>query len=183
MRRLAWMLALLPLVLTGCATSALWGNRDFREPAKPPELELFQSADTTHVLVLYDETSDTSERISRRAYWLRLGEKTKPNPYRPFFVPPQQSQGLLPLAVFESATTNLPWPTKLCAVASTNDIAFTLFSEGRSPATYRLPVYQDPAGRSKRILLTPLAVAADATIVGGYIFLWWWSEGNLNDVH
>lgn len=176
------MLALLPLVLTGCATSALWGNGDFREPRKPPGLALFQSADATRVLVLYDETSDTSERISRRAYWLRLGEKTKPNPHRPFFVPIEQSQGLLPLEFFESAT-NPPWPTRLCAVASTNDIAFTLFSEGRSPATYRLPVYQDPAGRSKRILLTPLAVAADATIVGGYIFLWWWSEGNLNDVH
>ncbi len=177
------MLALLPLVLTGCATSALWGNRDFREPAKPPELALFQSADTTRVLVLYDETSDTSEHISRRAYWLGLEEKPRRNPHRPFFVPVEQSQGLLPLAAVESTPAGSPWPNKLCVVASTNDIAFTLISEGRSPVTYRLPVYQDPAGRFKRILLTPLAVAADATIVGGYIFLWWWSEGNLSDVH
>ena len=32
---------------------------------------------------------------------------------------------------------------------------------------YELPVYRDASGRVKQVLLTPVAVTADATIVGG----------------
>jgi len=180
-KRLAWLLVMLPLFLTGCATGALWGNRDFREPSKPPELALFESADASRVLVQYREMRDASERFDQRAYWLRLGDKPKRNPHRPAFVSLEQSQGLMPLVIFEPGDTNTPVTGRTCAIASTNDIAFTLFAEGRLPATHRLPVYQDPVGRTKRILLTPLAVAADATIVGGYVFLWWWSRGTIYD--
>jgi hypothetical protein len=50
-------------------------------------------------------------------------------------------------------------------------------------ATYDLPVYQDLSGRLKQVAITPIAVAADLTIVGGFLFVWVWSSGGLNSVH
>jgi hypothetical protein len=45
-----------------------------------------------------------------------------------------------------------------------------------------MPVYNDGWGRTDRIALTPVAVVADLTIVGGFLFLEFWSVGGLNDV-
>ena len=57
------------------------------------------------------------------------------------------------------------------AVASTNGQAFTLNSAGKELGAYELPVYRDASGRVKQVLLTPVTVAADLTIVGGILAL------------
>jgi hypothetical protein len=36
-------------------------------------------------------------------------------------------------------------------------------------------VYADASGRAKQIALTPLAVVADLTILGGFVFIWYWA--------
>jgi hypothetical protein len=42
-----------------------------------------------------------------------------------------------------------------------------LYSSGTPVGTFALPVYRDGMGQTERIALTPLAVTADLTIIGG----------------
>ena len=61
------------------------------------------------------------------------------------------------------------------AELSDNGREFTLYDGDTLLGTYELPVYPKPSGRVKQILLTPLTVAADVTLVGvcvvGYAWL------------
>ena len=41
----------------------------------------------------------------------------------------------------------------------------------RHGMSYLLPIYEDGSATTKKVLLTPLAVTADAGIVAGYLFL------------
>lgn len=182
--RIALMLA--PLVINGCATSALWENGNlsrFHEPDNPPDLALHQSDDARRVLVQYHEVREGDERVARRAYWLTVGQQPERNPFRPSFVSSKQARGLSSVPIVTPPATGPFQPTGLCAVASTNAGEFTLYSDGRNAGRHELPVYADSSGRTKQILLTPPAVVADATIVGGYLFLWWWSEGGWECSH
>src|SRR3954447_11488751 len=80
------ILAALALLLTGCATPALWEEGRFaryHEPADLPNLRLFHSKDGSDILVEYDEIREGSEAIQHRAYWLkpnleRLAARRKP---------------------------------------------------------------------------------------------------------
>lgn len=177
---------LLLLTLCGCTNSALWKNHAlsrFHEPGNPSQVAIHQSADARRVLIEYNEICEESEHKERRAYWLALGETSKPNPHRPVFVSCDTAQGLPSVPLIEPQDGAAISCTGLCAVVSTNGREFTIYSDGRDVGHYRLPVYEDSSGRLKRIALTPLTVAADATIVGGLIGLWLWSEGGLSDVH
>jgi len=62
-------------------------------------------------------------------------------------------------------------------MVSTNALAFTVHSADANFGPYVLPVYRDSAGRVTQVLLTPLAIIADLTIVGGYVFLQAWASG------
>jgi hypothetical protein len=65
-------------------------------------------------------------------------------------------------------------PVGLCAVVATNKQSFTFYQAGRALDSHDLPVYDDGKGPVEKIALTPLAVAADLTVVGGilgYIYL------------
>lgn len=150
---------------------------------KPPGLELFASADSKHVLVEYDEKPERKKQTQRRAYWLNTDEKPWRNPHKPVFVLPGATNGLRRIEVYPTDSTNAPCATGLCAISSPDDIAFTLFSEGRPLSTHRLPVYPDPVDRARRIAVTPLAVLCDLTIIGGFIFLEAWAQGDLCDFH
>jgi hypothetical protein len=101
---------------------------------------------------------------------------------KPCFVSTQLSRDLPPVPVMPAlplADTNfLP---ALYAVISTNKQSFTIYS-GNGRTSHDLPVYNDGWGRADRIALTPVAVVADLTIVGGFLFLECWSEGGLDDV-
>lgn len=73
---------------------------------------------------------------------------------------------------------------ELCAVVAPNGQDFTLYSGARKMGDHELPVYRDASGRTQQVLLTPLAVAADLTIVGGVLAVWLlpWGWESLNDV-
>ena len=65
------LLAVLSSVVTGCVTSALWEEgrfARFHEPAAPPNLRLFESAQNQDILVQYDEWLDVNERLKTRTY-------------------------------------------------------------------------------------------------------------------
>ena len=61
-------------LLTGC-TGMLWQKERFarfHRPANPPNLELFYSQSARDVLAEYDEVSEGTPGVQRRAYWLEI---------------------------------------------------------------------------------------------------------------
>ena len=66
-------------------------------------------------------------------------------------------------------------PPSLFAIDATNNQSFTLYCGGRALGSHDLPVYNDGTGKYKRVALTPLAVTADLTVVGGIVGVWYWA--------
>ena len=177
--RFVWLGAA-SVFLSGCATSALWGEGTFaryHEPASPPNLKLFHSARCDDVLVHYDETYEGSGVVKPRAYWLRCNHEPAPNPHKPRFVSVKATRGLAPIPIVSADSAAPPGQTSTYAVVSTNAPDFVLYSGEANLGCYVLPVYRDRAGRVAQVLLTPLAVVADLTIVGGFLFLEAWASG------
>ena len=157
----------------GCATRALWEEGQFarfREPAIPPNLEVFQR-DESKVLVVYDEEAEDGSKRMRRAFWADLSVQPPDNPMRPQFVRTESMNQLQPVPMVEVPSTN-----DLC-VMTNNVREFTLFNGGQKVWLYHLPVYNDKSGRVKQIALTPLTILADITIVGGVLAYWSLSGG------
>ncbi len=162
------------LLLNGCMTEALWDRQNFYEPAPSPNLELFHSAKRQDVLVRYDELRGT-EKTRRRAYFLRESESRLKERRKPIFVSVGKAKGLAPIP-FLAPGTNLPPQQGLYAISNTNRYDFVLFS-GPSPiGYYYLPVYQRHIDQAAKVLLTPLAVLGDATIVAVPIAFILWGE-------
>jgi hypothetical protein len=160
------------LLLTGCATSALWEEDRFvrfHEPAPAPDLRLFQAGGD--VLVHYTETRDSDDKQRQRTYWLHENERRIDERRKPHFVPERAARGLDPIPVLSpSGIANVTNTCGPYALSSTNLDSFTLYApDGRRLGDYRLPVYRDASGRVKQVLLTPVCFAADCTIVGGGI--------------
>lgn len=161
------------IFLSGC-TGVLWEKERFAHchwPANPPGLRLSYSESTRDVLAEYDEMSEDTTVIQRRAYWIERNDRKVLADRRPRFVAVTNAQDLaaVPLA---DAPTSPPASSYrgLYAVVATNGESFTLYLGERAPTFYRLPVYYAGSGqRVKQVLLTPFAVATDATIVGGII--------------
>jgi hypothetical protein len=148
-----WLFALLvaqTAFVSGC-TSVLWNKNTFAhhyQPADPSNLRLFYSKERKDILVQYDELSDTHNKTRPRSYWLG------PNTIRVTKAPPNS----IPPGFME-----------LYAVAPRNDYLFTLYSGKEQLDPYQLPMYIGASRRVKQILLTPFAVAVDATIAGAVI--------------
>jgi hypothetical protein len=177
----------LTLLPGGCATSALWdGDRfaRFHEPATSPNLRLAYCVSAQDVLVQYDEACDEKTSSQRRAYFLYGNRQRIEARRKPRFVQPSKAVGLVPIRVLESPCADgAPAVANLHAVVSTNNQPFTLYTNEVSLGSFDLPVYADASGRTKQVLLTPITVTADLTIVGGYLFLLAWSTGQLYWVH
>ena len=173
MKRLCLLLLPLPaLLLGGCATRALWEADRFaryHEPAHPPHLALFQARPGNDVLVRYDETIEGEDVSKPRAYWLDENAMPAKNPFKPQFVSPPATHTLTPIPLVDSPTLVPSAATGLCAVVATNGQDFTLYSGETKLGAHELPVYFDATGRTKQVLLTPLTVLADITIVGGVV--------------
>ena len=177
----------LTLLADGCATGALWdGDRFARshEPATSPNLRLDYCASARDVLVQYDEACEEKASIKRRAYFLYDNRQRIEAHRKPRFVQPSKAVGLVPIQVLESPSADgAPAIANLHAVVSTNNQAFTLYTNEVSLGSFELSVYADASGKTKQVLLTPITVTADLTILGGFLFLWAWSSGALYGVH
>lgn len=168
------LLAVLSCLMTGCVTSALWEDGRFVrfcEPAAPPNLRLFESEAKHDILVQYDEWLDVSEELRPRIYWLGQDRKPFSNPHKPAFVSSRAVKGLSPIPIHNSSGFVAQANVGLAAVMVWNPTGFTLYSGDRVLGDYTLPVYEDGSATTKKVLLTPLAVTADAAIVAGYLFL------------
>ncbi len=174
--RLLWPVVA-AVLLGGCATSQLWEERAFVEPASPPNLQLSFDRQRKDVLVQYDAISDRTNKTRRRAYFLhenrgRLAARRKPE-----FVSNATARKLEPLPVLApeqlpAADTN----SDLHAVAFPGSTSFALYSKDHEIGSYDLPVYPDGYHRARQIVLTPLAVVADVTLVSATVGLVLWIE-------
>jgi len=167
-------LAFLVLWTSGCATSALWEEgrfARFHQPAKPSNLELFKGRQEK-VLVVYDEENEETGKRRRRAYWADANVLPPENPYRPEYVAIKRKKRLAVIPVGVA-----PGPNDYSAVATNDTRAFILYRDGRELAVYDLPVYEDRSARTKQVALTPVAIVADITIVGGILFVYWAAQG------
>ncbi len=120
------------------------------------------------ILVQYDELSDTSGRIRRRAYFLSPNlERIRENK-RPDFVKPALANGVEPIQLQDSPlSTADPHPApRIYAVIARGGGEFTLYRAGGTEGPYELPEYLKSNSTAPRVLLTPLAVAADTVMVG-----------------
>ena len=178
--RLQLAVLFLPIVLAlagGCATTALWDNGRLdacKEPASNLNLRLFQAKAQTNFLVLYNEFSERNESVRTRAYWLRENQTRVDQRLAPHFTGTNAMRHLPAVPVFyEPIPAGMNLPSGLCAVMATNKDSFTLYLASRALGSHDLPVYNDGKGQLERIALTPVAVAADLTIVGGYLGRWY----------
>jgi hypothetical protein len=164
---------LLALACGGCMTSALWQNDDleaWRQPANKPNLQLFEGNSQTNLLVFYDECSERNNLVHTRAYWEKENQSKLDRKVRPRFAPFSSKDHLPSVPVFyDPIPAGTKLPPGLCAVVATNGQSFTLFNDNFAIGSHSLPVYNDGKGRTEKIALTPLAVTADATIVGPVI--------------
>jgi hypothetical protein len=184
-RELLNIALLLPLLTGGCATNALWNKTQldaWNEPADNPRLQLFDASRKRDFLVVYDEYSERHDSIRTRAYFLNQNEERVEQGRKPHFVSTRLSRELTPIPVWQtSPPTSTNFPPAVYAFISTNKQSFTIYSNEQK-SNHDLPVYNDGWGQTDRIALTPVVVVADLTIVGGFLFLEFWSEGGLNGV-
>jgi hypothetical protein len=180
-RRAALMKSLAPfsfcfvtlLFCSGCATNALWEEGTFarfHEPATPSKLELFENAKEKKMLIVYEEGNDENSAVHLRAYWTDPLASPPINSFRPKFVSPKNAKGLAQIPIGAAAV-----PTGYSATLTNETHAFLLFKDASNVGFFDLPVYADASGRAKQIALTPLAVVADLTILGGFVFIWYWA--------
>jgi hypothetical protein len=161
------------VLLSGC-TGALWERDRFARchwPANPPNLRLFYSEPTGNVLAEYDEESEGTTLIQRRAYWLESNAAAVAAARSPRFVSITNTQALVVVPVTDNPAVPPPAAYHgLYAVIATNGLSFTLCLGQKEPTYYGLPVYYVGSGqRAKQVLLTPFAVATDLTVVGAVV--------------
>ena len=87
------------------------------------------------------------------------------------------ARGLSPIPVIDSPAATSPAHSGFYAVLETNGVDFSLRSGEATMGSYELPVYEDASAKTKQALLTPLAVVADLTIIGGVIVVYCWPAG------
>jgi hypothetical protein len=161
------------VLLSGC-TSALWERERFARlhwPADPPNLRLSYSERARDVLAEYDEASQGTTRVQRRAYWLEPNALAVAAGRQPRFVSTTNVLDLVEVPVTNSMAGPPPSTCRgLYAVISTNGQSFSLYLGQKEPTVHGLPAYYFGAGqRTKQVLLTPLAVATDLTLVGAVV--------------
>lgn len=169
------LLGCLVPALSGCFTKKLWGEqaeKNFSEPATNMRLELFEAKSDSDVLVKYEALSETKGETRLCAFLLFANAKNLKEGHKPRFIRPERRQGLPSIPVFigpSEAMTNLP---SYCLL-STNGQQFTLHFHGKPAQTYELPVFEENRSVVRRIVLTPIALLADAGTVITFGAVWW----------
>jgi hypothetical protein len=169
-RRLVLALLALPLAFACGCTPALWDNGTFAHhyrPGSPTNLRLSYSTERQDILVQYDESKDGATTTRPRCYWLDPNTLRVNRNQKPHFVSAKAVTGLTPIVVGEGAPGPLgPGLKQLYARVSPDAAFFTLYSGTEQLDPYNLPQYTGSSQRVKQVLLTPFAIAVDATIVG-----------------
>ncbi len=173
-KRISWLLlvCLVPC-LSGCLTRKLWDEYPIDHYFASPnaELQLFHSADSTDVLVSYNEEHDNNAVVRRRSYYLfanleKLNARHKPN----FIIVPIPAN-LQPIPIDLEPTTNINsiGETGMWASFSPYTRSFRLFSEKGEIGAYPLPSYTSFRSECGRLALMPLALTGDVVICASVV--------------
>jgi hypothetical protein len=175
------LLILQALLWTGC-TAMLWNKSTFStyyHPAEPANLQLYYSDARKDLLVQYDESREREKKVQRRSYWLEPNLTLANNGQRPQFINSVSLDGLTPVPLTATQPVSPPTGFKgLYVVCQTHDPRFTLYSGTNELHTCTLPIYHANQQVAVKVLLTPPALVADATLVGGFIGLWLAANSN-----
>ena len=144
---------------------------EWNEPADNANLRLFDARCNNDFLPSMNE-SERHDSIHTRAYFLNQNQKDVAQGQKPHFVNARLSHKLPPVPIFQTLPeSNTNCSQTICAVISTNQQFFTIYS-GNEKTNYSLAVYNDGRAHIYRMALTPVAVTADLTIVGGFLGCW-----------
>jgi hypothetical protein len=148
----------------------LWDQdlRKWNEPSPTPHLALLTTTDHTNLLVEYDAYSEKHQRINRKAYDLLSNQERIRARKAPRFIATPTTNGLTRIPVFEAKTfTNAP-AAQLTnyAIIATSAREFSLYPQAGPIEPFQLPVYPESSGAFTHVILTPVAVAGDAAMVG-----------------
>ena len=160
---------------SGC-TALLWKKSTFAtyyHPADPANLQLYYSEARKDLLVQYDESREKEKKVQRRSYWLEPNLTIVNDGRKPEFVAPASLERLTPVPLSATKPDTPPLGFKgLYVVCETHDPRFTIYSGTNELNSCILPIYHDNEQIAVKVLLTPAALVADATLVGGLIGLY-----------
>lgn len=158
-----------PLLLlqSGCMTRALWTGQlteTFNSPSAPTRLALFDVPDRGDVLVQYDELGPWHDRPHVRRFLVNDNEERLQLGKEPIFVTS------LPVEARPLETNPRMPRTEMWAKVSANGMTFTICrADGRCDGPFSLPTYHGTTGKAKMLVMTPLTVGVDSTIIGGVL--------------
>lgn len=166
---------LMVAVLSGCATPALWKEKNrigTFAPADNPRIALYESSQPSDVLVVFEQHIVNSDAQTRRAYYLFVNEPVIVAGGKPQFVSPAKVDTLpqIPMRSPEEPVADCLVQSAYCAVMKPQGDGFQLYRDQDLVGDYKLPKYAATKNLTGRILLTPLAVGADAVITGAVLF-------------
>jgi len=170
--RFSFLMALL-LSCGGCATGHLWKESrlaSFNEPALDPQLEIFEVPPQNDFLAVYNELR-ANDQVRRRAYFLCANKTRTDAARKPQFVQVPDLPSLKKVTIFPPGQ-NVIATRGQAAVRMLGARQFVLQIGEDDVGHFDLPVYKDALSTSEQVLVTPLAVSIDATVVGGAIFVW-----------
>ena len=181
-----FILLLCVALLCGCETAQectltgrLWSTqalRQYCEPAPNADLRLYSVTNSSDILVEYSELPENAAKARSRTYLLHRNADRIAAGKRPVFVKQKQLSALTPLPLQEQSA-DVDRTNGIVYAVSTNQTSFTVYRNGKADGSYDLPVYLNHSGRPTQVLLTPLTVAGDATIIGIIAGLIWASTG------
>ncbi len=148
-------------------TKSVWHETDYVVPSPVPKLSLSQTP--KGILVQYDAEYERNGNIERRAYLLEPNLTRQTHGTPPIFINPSKAGPQTAIPILAHLPIDKP-PPDIYAVCSTNLTTFTIYRHGAVLGPCDLPVCKDHQLTAARLALTPLAVVADASIVGGVIY-------------
>lgn len=158
------------ILLPGCATHYLWNDSQFSEPHAPAvenHLQLYEIPQNYELLAVYDEFAPRGVS-HRRAYFVFQNDDLIAASKKPAFLLPSAIPIGTLVPTFEPSGLNTATNLPLFAVKS-GSYGFEFYQRGFEARHYDLPRYRDRWNTSKQLLITPLAVALDSTIVAGVV--------------
>lgn len=165
---------ILTILTTGCATPALWKNTAAREwnPWSPDQLLLIETADQPpEVAVFFRQVNATANGpADRPVAWLPnqsptsliIGHKAITQ-----FTNSLTAFRSIPLFTADTLPADVSSALPGYAVWSSANQNLTLHVDGQPGGPYPMPVTREKVRLAERLLVLPLAVAADGAIILG----------------
>jgi len=134
---------------------------------------LFDAPQKADVLAVYDELSPWRRVPKQRAYFVCENISQIRSGKKPHFVTLANTNGLSAVPLYDASLLSVFALSSytVYAIAFTNRVRFTIARNEGCQGDFELPVYRSPSANFKRILLTPITLAVDISLIGGAVFV------------